>query len=121
MPANKYFVSKIHHEGPDCGKWGVWRPDPDRTLLAVCDLKGEACEVALALNGRGITYICAHCGDIAEASVEILDSGTTLTCNRCGKYTIVDLDTPEARAERYKFQSDAKSAAWQRYWQERGF
>lgn len=61
----------------------------------------EAEEKALDLR---ITYICAHCGQFAEVSfweVEVFDSGTTLTCDKCGQDTVFDLETPEARAERY--------------------
>lgn len=43
-----FTVSRVHHEGPYTRKWGVWRSDG--TLLAVCELKGEAQMVADALN-----------------------------------------------------------------------
>ncbi len=86
----------------------------NRWALAI----GQAALVVKAYDapetGQQIAYHCAHCGAIVHAGVEVLDSGTTLTCDECGRDTIVDLKTPEAY-------SDAKSAAWQRYWQERGF
>jgi DNA-directed RNA polymerase subunit RPC12/RpoP len=46
-------------------------------------------------------YICGECGVFAYARIDSLDSGTTLTCGECGGKTIVDLDTPEKRSERY--------------------
>ena len=49
-----------------------------------------------------ISYICAACGRPAEAPLDLLDSGTTLWCDSCGGATIVDLETPRRRAERWQ-------------------
>lgn len=52
-----------------------------------------------------ICYICAHCGTITLSMEDIstpLDAGMTLTCAECNQHTVIDLDTPEARAARYQ-------------------
>ena len=50
-------------------------------------------------------YICAACSGVVELppDITLLDSGTTLLCG-CEKLTVVDLSTPQKRAERYQGQ-----------------
>ena len=73
----------------------------------VTEMKDEHCQRC------SITYICAHCGGFATvplSSVEFLDSGTVLTCDKCGQDTVIDLDTPGRRAERFGFGVSAQRA-----------
>lgn len=58
----------------------------------------------LAAHRPCVHYHCAACGEIVPLppDVEVLDAGTGLTCPSCGSLTAVDLDTPEARAVRYR-------------------
>jgi hypothetical protein len=49
-------------------------------------------------------YHCAQCGEMAVVPLDTwLDSGTTLTCNHCHKENVIDVETPERRAQRYGF------------------
>lgn len=78
------------YHGPAC--------DCDDCLLGRLKRLEPRCPEA---ESRKVAYICAACGGFAYVVIDSLDSGTTLTCDTCGGLTVVDLDTPEQRAERY--------------------
>ena len=47
-------------------------------------------------------FVCSACGRFGYQEITFIDSGTTLTCDSCDGKTVIDLDTPEARADKYK-------------------
>ena len=51
-----------------------------------------------------LNYICAACGGIVETppDLTLIDSGTTFLCSSCGHLTVIDLETPRQRRERYE-------------------
>lgn len=61
-------------------------------------------------QGCSMAYLCAVCGGFAYVAIDSIDSGTTLTCGKCGGKTVIDLDTPERRAERYQEAKTSRAA-----------
>ncbi len=47
-----------------------------------------------------LAYLCSSCGAFGYTDVDFIDSGTTFTCE-CGAKSVVDLDSPDARKERF--------------------